>query len=284
MDKPEKETPYLGRGVRRLATESSALISSSKYLNSARLRDWVATSLLRRNGPDFPIPADNIELVASLAKIRDEAAVDELFEVERKSNPQLDRWLSERFMSTYDLADLKALPPESVGGKLYIFIIENNAQLDIVPRAEPRGHFDFYTRRHLQTHDLEHIVTGGQFDALGEAVPYWVTLSNLFQHLSPELAGELNVKYLFNALRVLSRSILHYPHTWPKMLECIAHGIMVGQASGPIFMFRYEEVLHLGVDEAREALGVRMAHDIDTTEASQIFTETLMMAGGALAG
>ena len=65
------------------------------------------------------------------------------------------------------------------------------------------------------------------------------------------------------------------------MLECIAHGIKVGQASGPIFMFRYEEVLSLSVDEAREALGVRMAHDIDTAEASAIFTETLdaMLAG-----
>ena len=281
MQKPDKETPYLGRGVRPVATESSALVSSSKYLNSPRLREWVASSLLRRNGPDFPIPADNIELVASLAKIRDEAAVDDLFEAERKVNPELDRWLGARFMSTYDLDDLRGLPEHSVGGKLYRFVADNDAQLDIVPRAPPKGHFDFYTRRHLQTHDLEHIVTGGAFDALGEVVPYWVTLSNLFKHLSPELAGELNVKYLFNALRVLSRSILHYPQSWPKMLECIAHGIKVGEASGPIFMFRYEDVLHLSVDEAREALGVRMAHDIDTAEASAIFTETLdAMLGG----
>jgi len=279
VDKPSKETPYLGRGVRQMSTESSALISSSKYLNSPRMREWVSTSLLRRNGPDFPIPADNIELVAALAKIRDEQAVDELFEVERKTNPKLDRWLGERFMSTYALDDLRDLPRNSVGGKLHQFVVDNNAQLEIVPRADPKGHFDFYTRRHLQTHDLEHIVTGGLFDSMGEVVPYWVTLSNLFQHLSPELAGELNVKYMFNALRVLSRSILHYPQAWPKMLECIAHGIKVGQASDAIFMFKYEDVLHLPVEEAREALGVRQAHDVDTTEAAAIFTETLSRAG-----
>lgn len=275
MDDRPKETPYLGRGVRSVSTESSTLISSSKYLNSARLRDWVALSILRCNGPDFPIPADNIELVASLAKIRDEPAVDALFEAERKINPQLDRWLGERFMSTYVAEDLRAYPPHSIAGKLYKFLVDSNAELDIVPRAPPKGHFDFYTRRHLQTHDLEHIVTGGLFDALGEVVPYWMALSNLFRHLSPELAGELNVKYMFNALRVLSRSILHYPQTWPKMLECIVQGIQVGQASDAIFMFKYEDVLHLGVDEAREALGVRMARDVDTTAAAEIFTEAL---------
>jgi ubiquinone biosynthesis protein Coq4 len=279
MDDATKETPYLGRGVRRLSTESSTLVSSSKYLNSPRLREWVSTSVLRRNGPDFPIPADNIELVAALAKIRDEPAVDALFEAERKINPRLDRWLGERFMSTFVAEDLKDCPPGSVGWRLYRFIVEAGAELDIVPRAQPKGHFDFYTRRHLQTHDLEHIVTGGLFDALGEVVPYWMSLSNLFQHLSPELAGELNVKYMFNALRVLSRSILHYPQTWPKMLECIVHGIQVGQASEPIFMFRYEDVLHLSVEEAREALGVRMARDVDTTEAAEIFTETVSRMG-----
>jgi ubiquinone biosynthesis protein Coq4 len=273
VKKSDGDTPYIGRGVTKISTQSSVLVSSSKYLNSQRMREWVSTSLLRRNGSDFPIPADNVELVASLAKIRDEEHVDNLFEEERKKNPQLDHWLEERFMSTYVLDDLKDLPPGSVGGKLYTFCIEANAQLDIVPRAPPKGHFDFYTRRHLQTHDLEHIVTGGFFDSIGEAVPYWVTLSNLFQHLSPELAGELNVKYLFNALRVISRSLLHYPETWPKMLECIAQGIAVGQASGPIWMFKYEDVLHLTPEEAREELGVRKARDVDTTRAAELFVE-----------
>jgi ubiquinone biosynthesis protein COQ4 len=111
------------------------------------------------------------------------------------------------------------------------------------------------------------------FDSLGEVVPYWMALSNLSQHLSQPLAGELNVKYMFNAMRVLSRAILHYPETWPKMLECIVQGIKVGQESGPIFMFKYEDVLSLSVEEAREALGVRQAYDVDTTDMARIFTE-----------
>ena len=269
---------YLAQGMRDVPTDSSVLVSSSKYLNSPRLRDWVSTHLLRRNGPDRPIASDNVELVASLHKIRDEAHVEALFEAERKINPPLDAWLSERFMSTYELKDLAALPPGSVGGRRYKFINENNFQLDIIPRAEPRGHFDFYTRRHLQTHDLEHILVGGLFDSVGEAVVYWMTLSNLFKHLSHELAGELNVKYMFNALRVLTRSLLHYPQTWPKMLECIHQGITVGQASGPIWMYRYEDVLHLPPEQAREKLGVNNAYDVDTTAANDIFTEVMRRA------
>ncbi len=266
---------YLARGVRRIETESSNLVSSSKYLNSPRLRDWCATQMLRRNGRDRPLPSDNVYLVGALARIRDETYIEALFEAERKKNAAVDRWLSERFMSTFVLEDLRDLPADSIGRRLYDFVVDNNAQLDIVPRAAPTNHFDFYTRRHLQTHDFEHILTGGLFDSIGETVPYWMNLSNMFKHLSPDLAGELNVKYVFGAVRLISRAILHYPQAWPAMLECILQGIKVGMASEPIWMLKYEEVLHLTADEARKALGIGEAYDVKTKDANDIFTEVL---------
>ena len=64
-------TPYLARGVNLLATESSVLVSSSKYLNSARLREWVALAAMRRNGPDYPPAAEMHELIQILAGLRD---------------------------------------------------------------------------------------------------------------------------------------------------------------------------------------------------------------------
>ena len=51
------DVPYLLRGITQLSTASSTLISSSKYLNNPRLREWVATELLRRKGPDLPTPS-----------------------------------------------------------------------------------------------------------------------------------------------------------------------------------------------------------------------------------
>ncbi|WP_240345003.1 hypothetical protein [Novosphingobium sp. THN1] len=48
------DMPYLARGIMPVETPSSVLVSSSKYLNNPRLRDWLAMILLRRNGPDLP--------------------------------------------------------------------------------------------------------------------------------------------------------------------------------------------------------------------------------------
>ena len=40
------DIPYLARGVKQLGTESSVLVSSSKYLNHPRLREWIAFSII----------------------------------------------------------------------------------------------------------------------------------------------------------------------------------------------------------------------------------------------
>ena len=47
------DIPYLLRGINPVATDSSVLVSSSKYLNNPELRDWVATHMLRRSGGIF---------------------------------------------------------------------------------------------------------------------------------------------------------------------------------------------------------------------------------------
>ena len=36
------DIPYLARGVNLLGTDSSVLVSSSKYLNHPKLREWIA--------------------------------------------------------------------------------------------------------------------------------------------------------------------------------------------------------------------------------------------------
>ena len=45
---------YFNGAVKKIATESSTLVSSSPYLNNARLRDLIAQEMLRRNGADVP--------------------------------------------------------------------------------------------------------------------------------------------------------------------------------------------------------------------------------------
>ncbi|HXC40930.1 MAG TPA: Coq4 family protein [Burkholderiales bacterium] len=254
-------------------TDSSVLVSSSKYLNNVLMRDWVATYLLRRNGRDRTVSSDNIDLNKALAEVLDADEIDALFEEERKHNPGLDRWLAERFISTYEIDDFKQYAPDTVGGLYYNYLVSRNFRVDIHAAYEPTGHYDFFRRRSTQIHDFEHIICGGSFDEIGELVPYFMRLYNVPKFISPRLAGELSVKSIFGALRMVTRSILHYPETWLSVMNAMQRGMKVGELSGPIFLFRYEEVFHLRPAEARKVLGVVGAEDVDTHEASLIFTE-----------
>lgn len=107
---------YLMNGITRVATDSSVLVSSSRYLNDARVRDWVATHMLRRNGPDVPTPSDSIQLVQILREVQDIDHINALFAAERRQNPALDQWFRERFVSTFQVDDLTHYAPDTVGG------------------------------------------------------------------------------------------------------------------------------------------------------------------------
>ena len=71
------------------------------------------------------------------------------------------------------------------------------------------------------------------------------------------LAGAVNAMQLFGSTRIMMRTGLHYPQSYPTALKAAQCGMRVGQESGPIFMARYEDVFHLPIPQAREALGIR---------------------------
>ncbi|MDX3886283.1 MAG: Coq4 family protein [Sphingomonas sp.] len=259
---------YLMKGIKPVATESSVLISSSRYLNDARVRDWVATHMLRRNGADVPTPSDSIQLVQILREVQDIDHINALFAAERKRNPALDAWFEEGFVSTFQLEDLKDYPPESVGGLFHAQLAGNDLQVDIVPRFTPRNDYEYFQLRAGQTHDLEHILGGGGFDFIGELVPYYMRLANLFVHLDAELAGELSAFSILGSTRILTRAVLHYPQTWLATLDAMERGAAVGRQSDPLFLMRYEDIFALTPGEAREKLGIRGVRIADTAAAS----------------
>ena len=113
------DVPYLMRGVMPVETESSVLVSSSKYLNHPRLREWIAMICLRKNGPDFPPQAEMYPVLEILDSLRDHARIEEMFTAERKVNPALDRWFEEGFISKYQIDDFRDYPPGSVGRSFY---------------------------------------------------------------------------------------------------------------------------------------------------------------------
>jgi ubiquinone biosynthesis protein COQ4 len=69
------------------------------------------------------------------------------------------------------------------------------------------------------------------------------------------------------------RSALHYPATWLTVVDLMQRGMKIGLNSDCLFMADFESAFHLPLAQAREALGVRFAEDVDTVEASRIFDD-----------
>ncbi|WP_374281831.1 hypothetical protein [Novosphingobium sp.] len=266
--------PYLARGVMPVSTDSSVLVSSSKYLNNPRLRDWLAMILLRRNGKDLPPPAEMHEFLSILNELRDFDRIEEQITAERKVNPQLDAWFSEGHISRYKIEDFAQYQPGSLGQIFYDQMTGGNYDIQIVPWSEPKTQLEFFNLRSGQTHDFEHILTGGGFNFMGELVPYWYRLTNVPRFIKDQqLVTELNIINIFGSLRYQTRTALHYPEVWPVCTDCIQRGITVGTQSDALFLARIEDAFHLPLEEARAFLGVRGAVDVDTHNAGAFWAE-----------
>lgn len=259
---------YLLQGIQAVPTESSVLVSSSKYLNDAKLRDWVSTQLLRRNGPDVPTPSDSIKLHMILSEIQDIGRINDLFAEARRADSRLDAWFAEGFSSSFARDDLAGHAPDTVGGIFYKQLADNDLQVEIVPKFVPKNDYEYFQLRAGQTHDLEHVLGGGGFDFIGELVPYYMRLTNLFVHLDAELAGELAAFSILGSTRVITRAVLHYPQTWLTVQDTIERGAKVGRESAPLFMMKYEDVFDMPIEAARAHLGIKGVRMADTATAS----------------
>lgn len=274
-DKPMDNLAYLMTSVKPVATASSTLVSSSSWLNQPLLRDWIATHYLRRNGPDRLTASDTADgLIPLLNELRDRDQVDALIAREKETNPRFRAWLEDRFISQLTREDFAGFAPGTVGAIYYRYQVEHNISLNLAREMiVPKDDFDFIRFRFGQIHDYEHIVAGGGFNTLGEVFPYFVRLSSTFTHLSPDLALAFGDLYIIGGFRLPLRAGLNYPENFLGVLDCMARAIRIGMNSEPIFMARFEDVLDLTPVQAREALGIRLAEDVDTSAASRGFDD-----------
>jgi len=274
MDDGARQNPaYFLKGIRHVPTASSGLVSSSKYLNEPAIREWLALHYLRKNGPDLPTPSDTSNgLVQALHRIRDFEALDRLIAEEKEKNPKFQAWLAEKPICRHTVEDFSKYEPGTFGGIYYRYVIDNNFQLNLgwkFPTSDSDREYILF--RSGQIHDFEHIITGGGFNTLGELLPYFTRLSNLHANLSQDLASALFPLFVFGGFRMVFRAALHYPQTWLTVVDLMRRATAIGLNSECILMARFEDVFHLTPAEAREALGVRGAEDLDTAEVSRIF-------------
>ena len=280
----EDDLPYLQRGRKTIETASSVLISSSKYLNDARIRDWVVTQSLRRNGQDYPPTYGIPPLIQAVREVQDHARIETLFDEARRDWPEFDAWLDARWLSHLTREDMKSCPEGSVGGIWYKQLVGAGMEVDIIPSFEPRSSFEYFFLRGVQIHDIMHILSGGGFDALGEIMPAFLKYGNLFRYFTPELAGLLNVQNTLLTIPMFMRGPLHYPELFIQMWDLAHYSIKLGQDSDALFLPRYEDWLDLPLEEARRKFGVRGARTIDTSRESAFYNEQTAKLDAATAG
>jgi ubiquinone biosynthesis protein Coq4 len=268
---------YLGKNIRKAEGASSLLQSTSKWLNHSKIRELVAVWMLRKNGPDFPVEADHtLGLSPAVSEVLPDAEVLALMEEEMRINPAFDAWVKEGFISRFRNEDFLEYPAETVGGLIGTEIRERGFDLTFGTKdALPTdlNPLQFFRLRTRQSHDFEHILTGGQFNSLGEINVTFGRCANQSQHLSPQLASALNAYMMFSGLRIVTRSLLHYPETWVTALRCLEQGIRVGLESPPFWFFRWEEVFDKTPEEARRHFGTPAVDMIDSAHEAIVFRE-----------
>jgi ubiquinone biosynthesis protein Coq4 len=232
--------------------------------------------MLRRNGADYPATYSIPVVVQELLRLQDHARIEELFLKARKSWPELDRWFSEGHVSSYTKEDLRRHAPGTVGHAFSSYLDSWGLELDLSTHNQFQGQYGYWMLRAGQQHDIEHILGGGGYDYIGEAVPNYMRIASLFKYFEPELARELAQLHMFLVTPAVFRTMLHYPESWVALWERQAAGTRVGQQSEAYFLQKYEDYFDLSIADAREKIGMRGVEDRDTFAPSDIAMEGQM--------
>jgi ubiquinone biosynthesis protein Coq4 len=235
---------------------SSVLTSSSRFLNNPRMRDIYAQMGLKRNGDDLPDAYLVPEVNRAIAEESDFARLHALIAAERDRLPDFATWLDARFVSDWSAEKVAHCAEGTVGWLIHRFITESGMEIDFMFRGEPADDFEYMTKRRVQNHDIEHLVTGLDPSPVGEIGLIVANCSAIHGYFSPDLAGELTFQTMFLASTSLMRTACHYPAVVPAMLEAFARGDALGRKQAkPLFMIKWEDWIDVSAKEAREALG-----------------------------
>jgi ubiquinone biosynthesis protein COQ4 len=266
MDWKMYET-YMNDGYKRPAAVSSELTSSSVYLNDYRIREWTATQCLRRNGPDLPVTYGQPTLNVAFEEAQDQDYINQLFEEARKDWPELDQFLEERFLSRWMKKDLEHFPKGSLGNVVWAHFDKYGYDNTMSSMAMPvTNHYEFFRRRKVEIHDFMHVLTGAGFDYIAEGIPNFIHFGSFHKYFKPQLAHQLTVSNILLFFPFFFRCSLNYAEGFPWFWEAMNKGVDIGRQSGPYFLKKIEDYLHLSVEEARDALEIRGAEDVDFDE------------------
>lgn len=264
-DVPEYEVNQRLIDPKKLGS-TSTLSSTSKYLNEPRLRHWVATESLRRNGLDIDHYGGPLEIIGIFRELDDVDRINQLFAEARSRDAALDQWFSDRYLVPHDMEALSRLPEGTLGREYQKMLAEQGLQADFLPFDSTATDYHYFQRRNGQTHDIEHLVTGYRYDPLGEFALITARNTSIIQSLGLELAEHLCVVANLLLSTGIARFACHKPQLLQPLYKAIGEGERIGrQMTTPIFMPRYEEMFDWPLEQVRSALGVVHSADYEDT-------------------
>lgn len=254
----EGERQYFNGAIRKVETESSVLVSSSKYLNSAELRGLITQEMLRRNGSDLPNTAYIPEVAQALMMLEDFPRVMALFEEEKARLPLFRDWCEKRALADFKKDEVKDCAPGTLGAALYDFMVNSGYELDVFYREiQVVNDLTFYLRQTALTHDIEHIVSGFGPNHGGEIALLNANLHAKARYFHPELAAFFNRVPTYLKAKTIMKDGLHYPEAMVLNLE--AEFVGATQARHwkyPIMLADWRAMTDWQIADIREELGI----------------------------
>ncbi|MCX7283493.1 MAG: Coq4 family protein [Novosphingobium sp.] len=254
----EADRAYFNGAIRKIETESSVLVSSSKYLNHAGLRSLIAQEMLRRNGPDLPNTAYIPEVAQALHDLEDMPRIIELFEMEKARLPQFRRWLERRSLSNFTLAETEHCAPGTLGAAIHNFMANSGYQLDLFfQEIQVVNDFTFYLRQTAVSHDIEHMVTGFGPNHGGEIALLSANMHAKSLYFHPELSNFFSRIAFYLKAKTVMKDGLFYPEAMVVHLEAEFLGAQQGRNwKYPLLLVDWREYIDVQIEDIRRELNI----------------------------
>jgi ubiquinone biosynthesis protein Coq4 len=153
--------------------------------------------------------------------------------------------LAERVRLRLDLAELRALPPGTLGREFAEHMIKNGLDPAAIPSLPSESELDFVRAHLYDTHDVWHVVTGFGTDVAGE-----LGLQAFYQ---AQLPGQLPMAILSAVM--LNTLLYRFDDRDARMTE-IARGWQLGKRAEPLFGIRWDKLWAQPLVEIRRDLGL----------------------------
>lgn len=191
-------------------------------------------------------PDKTESLLKFTGKARDTEAMRICVESSHR-DPAVSALIKSRYLGNYNLEQLKACRPGSLGREFYEFITQNGLTLNFFEGAIPQALDDasYLQARGRQTHDIWHVVLGYHMDHNGEIA---LQAFMLAQFDSPLPALLFGIGFL--------HTLFFNPRNMRYLVQSMVEGWNTGLRAKPFLAEKWEEQWNESVSDLRKRLNV----------------------------